>query len=312
MMTTQRRPRRSFRKGSLVITVERKHPTFFAEVKGVDISGPLAPDVFAEILTAFHENAVLVFRDQPLTHQQHIDFSANFGPLFEVTNYHRPEEERALPLKLTDISNIDHAGEIQSDDNHQRRFNLGNRIWHTDNTFKHVPARCSLLYATEVPSRGGETEFADMRAAYDSLPQGRKEEIEDLVVAHSIVFSRRRAGYDEYTDGAIDELKSVEQVLVRHHPAGRKALYLASHASHVIGWPEEKGRALLDELTEFAIQPQFTYAHTWRVHDLVIWDNRCTMHRSRLYPDTTERRVMQRTTVSDEMNSVERRATEVA
>ena len=295
-----------------MITIERKHPTFFAEVKGVDISKPLSPELFAEILTAFHDNAVLVFRDQPLTHQQHIDFSTNFGPLFEVTNYHRPEKERALPSKLTDISNIDHTGAIQSGDNHQRHFNLGNRIWHTDNTFKHVPARCSLLYATEVPSSGGETEFADMRAAYDALPQDRKDEIGELVVEHSIVYSRQRAGYDDYTDGARIELQPAQQVLVRHHPTGRKALYLASHAARVIGWPEAEGRALLDELTEFATQVKFTYAHRWRAHDLMIWDNRCTMHRSRPYPDTTERRVMQRTTVSDEINSVERRAAEAA
>lgn len=295
-----------------MITVERRHPSFFAEVSGVDISKPLAPDAFAEILAAFHEHAVLVFRGQPLTAEQHIAFSANFGPLFEVTNYHRPEAERALPSKLTDISNIDHTGAIQAADNHQRHFNLGNRIWHTDNTFKHVPARCSLLYATEVPTSGGETEFADMRAAYDALPADRRAAIADLVVAHSIVYSRRRAGYDDYTDGALDTLKPVQQVLVRHHPAGRKALYLASHASHVVGWPEDKGRALLDELTEFATQPRFIYAHRWQAHDLVVWDNRCTMHRSRPYADTTERRVMQRTTVSDEMNTVERRAAEAA
>ncbi len=295
-----------------MLTVERRHPEIFAEVKGVDIAQPVPPDVFAKILTAFHESAVLVFRGQNLTHEQHIAFSAKFGPLFEVTNYHRPEKERALPPKITDISNIDHTGAIQPAYNHQRDFNLGNRIWHTDNTFKHVPARCSLLYAEEVPSAGGETEFADMRAAYDALPETRKHEIEDLIVEHSIVYSRMQAGYEEYTDGARTVLTPVQQVLVRHHPAGRKALYLASHASHVVGWPKEKGRALLDELTDCATQPQFVHAHSWRAGDLVVWDNRCTMHRGRPYADMAERRVMQRTTVSDEMNTVERRAAEVA
>ena len=295
-----------------MFAVERKHPELFAEVKGVDIGQPVPPDVFAEILAAFHESAVLVFRDQDLTHEQHIAFSANFGPLFEVTNYHRSEKERALPPRITDISNIDHVGAIQAADNHQRHFNLGNRIWHTDNTFKHVPARCSLLYAREVPSAGGEMEFADMRAAYDALPDDRKRAIADLTVEHSIVYSRKRAGYKDYTDGARTALTPVQQVLIRHHPAGRRALYLASHASHIVGWPEEKGRALLDELTEFATQPQFVYAHSWRAGDLVVWDNRCTMHRARRYADTTERRVMQRTTVSDEMNTVERRAAEAA
>lgn len=293
-----------------MITVSRKHPEFFAEIDGVDISVPLAPDVAAEIRTAFDENAVLVFRGQSLTHEQHIAFSANFGPLFEVTNYHRPETARDLPPKITDISNIDHSGAIQAADHYQRDFNLGNRLWHTDNTFKHVPARCSLLYAQEASSSGGETEFADMRAAYDVLPASRKRKIADLIVEHSIVYSRQKAGYKDYTEDARTALTPAQQVLVRHHPAGRPALYLASHASHIVGWPEAKGRALLDELIEHATQPRFVYAHAWQAGDLVIWDNRCTMHRSRPYADTTERRVMQRTTVSDEMNSVERRAAE--
>ena len=295
-----------------MLTVTRKHPEFFAEIAGVDISVPLAPDIIAEIHAAFDENAVLVFRGQSLTHAQHIAFSEHFGPLFEVTNYHRPEKARDLPSKITDISNIDHSGAIQAADHYQRDFNLGNRLWHTDNTFKQVPARCSLLYALEAPSSGGETEFADMRAAYDALPEDRKREIADLTVEHSIVYSRQKAGYKDYTDGARTALAPAQQVLIRHHPAGRKALYLASHASHILGWPEAKGRALLDELTEHATQARFTYAHAWQAGDLVIWDNRCTMHRSTPYADMTERRVMQRTTVSDEMNSVERRAAEAA
>ena len=236
-----------------MITIERKHPTFFAEVKGVDISKPLSPELFAEILTAFHDNAVLVFRAQPLTHQQHIDFSTNFGPLFEVTNYHRKEKERALPSKLTDISNIDHTGAIQSGDNHQRHFNLGNRIWHTDNTFKHVPARCSLLYATEVPSSGGETEFADMRAAYDALPQDRKDEIEELVVEHSIVYSRQRAGVRHeivHNKTVVENLKTKGAIFVEKLddiPDGAVTIFSAHGVSRKVeDGAEQRGLSVID------------------------------------------------------------------
>lgn len=290
------------------ISVRKLHPLFVGEVTGVDLTKPIPPETFTEIEAAFHEHAVLVFRNQPVTDEQQVAFSELFGPVFSVTKYHRPNEVRRLREEMSDISNIDHEGKILPANDDRRLHNRANQLWHTDNSFKHVPARASLLSAREIPSEGGNTEFADMRAAYDALPDARKREIDDLVVEHSIFHSRKRMGIEVYTDGARNELPPVQQVLVRRHPgSGRKALYIASHASHVIGWPEEKGRELVDELLDFATQPQFVYSHRWTEGDLIVWDNRCTMHRATPYDEMGVRRILHRTTVSDEVNTVERR-----
>jgi len=291
----------------MAISVTRLHPLFFAEVKGVDLRQRVPPDLFAEIEAAFNEHAVLLFRDQLITDEQQVAFSALFGPVFTATNYHRTDEKRRLRGEMSDISNIGHDGRILAEDDERRMHARANQLWHTDNTFKHVPARCSLLSAREIPASEGDTEYADMRAAYDALPEARKREIDDLVVEHSIFHSREKMGYTSYTAGARTELPPVQQVLVRTHPeTGRKALYIASHASHVVGWPVEKGRKLIEELLDFATQPQFVHRHHWREGDLVVWDNRCTMHRATPYDEMKVRRVLHRTTVSDEMNSVER------
>jgi alpha-ketoglutarate-dependent 2,4-dichlorophenoxyacetate dioxygenase len=291
----------------MALTVTRLHPFFFAEVKGVDLRQPVTPDLFAEIEAAFNDHAVLLFRDQPVTDEQQVAFSALFGPVFTATKYHRAGEKPRLRGEMSDISNIDHQGRLLSPDDERRLHARANQFWHTDNTFKHIPARCSLLSAREIPASEGDTEYADMRAAYDALPEARKREIDDLIVEHSIFYSREKMGFTSYSAGARAELPPVQQVLVRTHPAtGRKALYIASHASHVIGWPVEKGRKLIEELLDFATQPQFVHRHRWREGDLVVWDNRCTMHRATPYDEMTVRRVLHRTTVSDEMNSVER------
>jgi len=210
---------------------------------------------------------------------------------------------------IADISNLDAEGRVLARDDRRNLFNLGNQLWHTDSSFKRIPAKCSLLSARELPSSGpvggGETEFADLRAAWDALPEARKRELDGLVVEHSIFRSRSQIGFADFNDEIFKQLPPVPQALVRHHPAsGRTSLYLASHASHVIGWPVERGRALLKELIAFATQPQFVYQHRWTVGDLVIWDNRCTMHRGRPYDDT-QRRVLHRTTVSDRANTLE-------
>jgi alpha-ketoglutarate-dependent 2,4-dichlorophenoxyacetate dioxygenase len=194
-------------------------------------------------------------------------------------------------------------------DDRRNLFNLGNQLWHTDSSFKRIPAKCSLLSARELPSPGpmggGETEFADMRAAWDALPEARKCQLDGLAVEHSIFRSRSQIGFADFNDAIFKELPPVRQALVRHHRySGRTSLYLASHASHIIGRPVEEGRALIEELIAFATQPQFVYRHRWTVGDLVIWDNRCTMHRGRPYDDT-QRRVLHRTTVSDYANTLE-------
>jgi alpha-ketoglutarate-dependent 2,4-dichlorophenoxyacetate dioxygenase len=289
------------------ICVTPLHPHLGAEVTGIDLATPLTADDFAEIERAFHRHAVLVFPGQPLTDDQQIAFSRLFGPLEASPEYAGSKKSRLGRAEIADISNLDPEGRVMSAADQRLLFNRGNQLWHTDSSFKHVPARCSLLSAREIPPAGGETEFADMRAAYDALPDEKKRALDGLVVEHSIFRSRSLIGFTEFNEEIQRDLPPVQQLLVRRHPgSGRKTLYLASHASHVIGWPVEGGRKLIEELIAFATEPRFVYQHRWRVGDLVMWDDRCTMHRGRPYDDTRFRRDMHRTTVSDELNSVER------
>jgi alpha-ketoglutarate-dependent 2,4-dichlorophenoxyacetate dioxygenase len=291
----------------MAIQVSQLHPTLGAEVRGVDLTLAVTPEVFAEIEAAFNRYGILVFPEQPVSDEQQLAFSRLFGPL-EVNPNYAGAKMRLRP-DIADISNLDAEGRVLARDDRRNLFNLGNQLWHTDSSFKRIPAKCSLLSARELPSSGpvggGETEFADLRAAWDALPEARKRELDGLVVEHSIFRSRSQIGFADFNDEIFKQLPPVPQALVRHHPAsGRTSLYLASHASHVIGWPVERGRALLKELIAFATQPQFVYQHRWTVGDLVIWDNRCTMHRGRPYDDT-QRRVLHRTTVSDRATTLE-------
>jgi alpha-ketoglutarate-dependent 2,4-dichlorophenoxyacetate dioxygenase len=294
----------------MAITVTPLHPHIGAEIRGVDLRRPVAPDVFAAIDAAFNRHAVLVFPEQPLGDEQQIAFSRLFGPLETSPEYAGSKKSRLPHREIADISNLDPEGRVMSAEDKRLLFNRGNQLWHTDSSFKYVPARCSLLSAREIPPAGGETEFADLRAAYDALPEARKQALEGLVAEHSIFRSRALIGFTEFNEEIHRELPPVPQLVVRRHAgSGRKTLYLASHASHIIGWPLEDGRRLIEELVAFATQPQFVYQHRWHVGDLVIWDDRCTMHRGRPYDDTRYRRDMHRTTVSDEVNSVERERT---
>lgn len=291
----------------MAIQVTPLHPALGAEVRGVDLTLPVSPGVFAEIEAAFNRHGILVFPDQRLTDEQQLAFTQLFGPL-EVNPNYAGAKMRLRP-DIADISNLDAEGQVLARDDRRNLFNLGNQLWHTDSSFKRVPAKCSLLSARELPSSGpmggGETEFADLRAAWDALPEARRRELDGLVVEHSIFRSRSQIGFADFNDEIFKQLPPVPQALVRHHPAsGRTSLYLASHASHIIGWPIEKGRALIEELIAFATQPRFVYQRRWTVGDLVIWDNRCTMHRGRPYDDT-QRRVLHRTTVSDRANTLE-------
>jgi alpha-ketoglutarate-dependent 2,4-dichlorophenoxyacetate dioxygenase len=291
----------------MAIRVTPLHPHLGAEVTGIDLARPLAADEFAEIERAFNRHAVLVFPGQPLSDDQQIAFSRLFGPLETSPEYAGSKKSRLGRPEIADISNLDPEGRVMTAADQRLLFNRGNQLWHTDSSFKYVPARCSLLSAREIPPAGGETEFADMRAAYDALPEEKKRALDGLVVEHSIFRSRSLIGFSEFNEEIQRELPPVPQLLVRRHPgSGRKTLYLASHASHIIGWPVEEGRKLIEELIAFATEPRFVYQHRWRVGDLVMWDDRCTMHRGRPYDDTRYRRDMHRTTVSDELNSVER------
>jgi alpha-ketoglutarate-dependent 2,4-dichlorophenoxyacetate dioxygenase len=291
----------------MAIELTPLHPTLGAEVRGVDLTRPVMPEFFAEIEAAFNRYGILVFPEQRVTDEQQLSFSRLFGPL-EVNPNYAGAKMRLRP-DVADISNLDAEGQVLARDDRRNLFNIGNQLWHTDSSFKRIPAKCSLLSARELPSSGpmggGETEFADLRAAWDALPDARKRKLQGLVVEHSIFRSRSQIGFADFNDEIFRQLPPVPQALVRHHRySGRTSLYLASHASHIIGWPVEEGRALIEELIALATQPQFVYQHRWTVGDLVIWDNRCTMHRGRPYDDT-QRRVLHRTTVSDWANTLE-------
>jgi alpha-ketoglutarate-dependent 2,4-dichlorophenoxyacetate dioxygenase len=291
----------------MTITVTPLHPHLGAAIAGVDLTQPVPGEDFAAIEAAFARHAVLIFPAQPVTDEQQLAFTRRFGPLEQSPEYAGSRKSRIDNRDIADISNLDAEGKVMAADDPRLMFNRGNQLWHTDSSFKYVPARCSLLSAREIPPAGGETEFADLRAAYDALPEEHKRGLDGLVVEHSIFRSRELIGFTEFNDDIRRELPPVPQLLVRRHPgSGRKTLYLASHASHVLGSPVEEGRALIEELIAFATQPAFVFTHAWRVGDLVLWDDRCTMHRGRPYDDTRYRRDMHRTTVSDEINSVER------
>jgi alpha-ketoglutarate-dependent 2,4-dichlorophenoxyacetate dioxygenase len=275
------------------------HPVFAAEASGVDLREPPDAATVDEIVGALDHYAVLVFYDQQLTDAQQIAFSAQLGPLETSIKAYRPDHRARLDLHISDVSNLDENNRVMAADDRRRMNGLGNRLWHTDSSFKPVPARYSLLSARAIPDEGGETEFADLRAAWDALPGRMQRRIEGLVAEHSILYSRGTIGFTDFSPEERERLPSVPQTLVRTHPgSGRRTLYLASHAGAIRGMPLPEARILLLDLMEHATQRQFVYTHRWQLHDLVIWDNRCTMHRARDY-DPTVPRDMHRTTVSD-------------
>ncbi len=290
----------------MAITVCPVTQGFAAEIGDVDLAKPLAPDDFAAIKDAFTTPAVLIFPDQQLSQDQHLDFARNFGPLETTIAVFRNDNTLRLPPQLSDVSNLGPDDEVWGADTRQRLFQLGNRLWHTDSSFKRLPARASLLYARSIAPVGGPTEFADERAAYDALPDATKRRLEGLVSEHSIFNSRARLGFTNFSDEERQQMPPVPQMLVRTIPeSGRKSLYLASHAGRVLGMPDAEGRALIEQLIAHATQRQFVYTHRWRVHDLVIWDNRCTMHRGTAFDDLRWKRDVQRATVSDVANTCE-------
>jgi len=271
-------------------------PAFGARVEGVDLSRPVDDHSFRQIVEAFGRYAVLVFPGQEITDAEQVAFTERFGPL-EVS-IRKDRDQHMADSRISDISNVDGSGRIVAAGEERDIYNKGNELWHSDSSFKPVPAYASLLSGREVVSDGGNTEFADMRAAWDALPAATRERIDDLVVEHSIQYSRKSMGYDQFTEAERAALPPVLQRMVRVHPAtGRRSLYLGSHASHVIGWPEAEGRALIGELMAHATQPRFVFAHRWTQFDLVMWDNRCALHRARPYDYQRYRRVMHRTTV---------------
>ena len=279
---------------------------FAAEVGDVDLSQPPSTDDVAAIRAAFDRYAVLVFPGQELSTGQHLDFARHFGPLETSIATHRKDTKLRVVPEIADVSNLTPDNKVWGENSRQRMFQLGNRLWHSDSTFKHTPAYASLLYARSIPPVGGHTEFTDMRAAYDALPAATKQKIDTLVCEHSIFTSRAKLGFTNFSAEERAAMPPVPQVLVRTIPqTGRKCLYLASHAGRIIGMDDARGVALIEELMAHATQRQFVYTHRWRVNDLVIWDNRQTLHRGTPFDDLRWKRDVQRATVEDVANSCE-------
>jgi alpha-ketoglutarate-dependent 2,4-dichlorophenoxyacetate dioxygenase len=287
------------------IAIRQINPLFAGEVSGIDITKPITREDAAAIEAGMDRYAVLVFRDQRFTDEEQMAFGANFGRI-EVArggNVTKPQDLR-LKAGMNDVSNLGKDGKPLARESRQRLFNLGNLLWHSDSSFRAIPAKYSLLSARVVNPKGGNTEFADMRAAYDALDEETKREIEDLVCEHSLMYSRGSLGFGEFSDEEKEMFKPVRQRLVRTHPVtGRKSLFLASHAGAIIGMPTPEARILLRDLTEHATQPRFVYVHKWKPFDLVMWDNRQTMHRGRRY-DETQPRDVRRTTVAGDAPTV--------
>ncbi|WP_439612378.1 TauD/TfdA dioxygenase family protein [Reyranella sp.] len=294
----------------MTVAIKQIHPVFVGEVSGVDLTKPLTREEAAAIEEGMNRYGVLVFRGQNITDEQQIAFTRNFGEL-EVKsrpgNIRKASESR-LGAGIGDLSNLDKDGKIISGDDRQWFFKLGDRLWHSDSSYAVIPAKFSALSARAIPSWGGNTDFADMRAAYDALDERTEAEVEDLICEHSLIHSRAAVGFTDLTPEEIASFKPVLQRLVRTHQAtGRKSLFLSAHAGAIVGWTVPEARAYLRELTEHATQREFVYSHQWRQYDLVMWDNRATMHRAKRF-DRNEVRDMRRTTLGGDRPTVEQQS----
>lgn len=285
----------------MTLTFRKLNPHFAAEIDGpIDLCAVHDRDTLAQIRAGMDEYAVLVFHDQSFVDDEQIAFSQRFdGELHTKTGVRAIAKSRLGNEALGDVSNLDENGEILPLGDRRRMYSLGNRLWHTDASFQDPPGRYSMLSARVVPPVGADTEFADMRAAYDALSDTMKAELEGLRAHHSIAHSRQTLGF-EFSKEEEEKLKGAVHPLIRTLPgSGRRSLYIASHASRIVDWPVPEGRLLLRDLIEHATQPQFVYRHRWRVGDFVIWDNRATMHRARPFEETKYRRELRRTTTLD-------------
>jgi alpha-ketoglutarate-dependent 2,4-dichlorophenoxyacetate dioxygenase len=283
-------------------------PDFVGNVTGVDLRQKLSPPEVDAIERGMDRYAVLIFRNQELDDDSQLAFSRNFGALEQATGDLAQGEQRRLSMEVNDISNVAKDGSLLARDDRRRLFGLGNMLWHSDSSFKAVPAKYSILSGRVVPPKGGNTEFADMRASWDTLDEETRAMVEPLVCEHTQIYSRGILGFTEFTDDERRRFAPVLQRLVRVHPVtGRKSLFLSSHAGGIVGWPVPEARALLRDLSEHATQRERVHAHVWQPNDLVMWDNRTTMHRARRY-DPNDRRDLRRTTVACEAGTVEQLA----
>ena len=290
------------------IAVKPLSPAFVAEVTGLDLRESLTGAAVAAVEDAINQYGVLVFPGQFIDDAQQMAFSRRFGDLETTVKLYRKDFVPRLDPHVSDISNLDENNRVRAKDDRLRLNGLGNRLWHSDSSFKRVPARFSLLSARTVPSEGGETQFADMRAAWDALPERKQAFLDGLICEHTQLFCRAKIGFTDWSEEERARMAPVPQRMVRTHPgSGRKSLFLSSHAGRIRGIEEPEARMMLMDLIEFATQPQFVHTHRWTAGDLVMWDNRCTMHRAREY-DETQVRDLHRTTVSDGVPTVAEQA----
>jgi alpha-ketoglutarate-dependent 2,4-dichlorophenoxyacetate dioxygenase len=283
----------------MTISVRSIHPLFVAEVGGVQICDPVDGATYLAIRAAFEEHQILVFRGQRLDDDGQMAFSRLFGELQKTL-----KANPGVGTYFARQSNLDlNSSELIPETDRRMLHARANMLWHSDSSYREVPALCSLLAAHLVPPVGGNTEFATMRASYQALPESMKQRIQGLRAEHSLMHSRSLVDPRALNEEMRAELGCAQHFVIRRNPVnGRKSLYLGAHASHIIGWPLDKGHALLKELTEFTTQPRFVYSHTWNVGDMVLWDNRCTLHRATPFELGQHKRLLQRTTVEGDPN----------
>lgn len=292
-----------------MVNVTPLKPEFGARIEGLDLRRPMTEAEFQTVEAAINRFGVVVIPGQDIDDEQQMEFAQRFGPLETTRAVVDVEKQRLKNGLMNDISNLDEKGEILAADDRRRFFNLGNRLWHSDSSFKATPAKHSLLHARSIPPEGGDTEFADMRAVWEALPATMQEQVRDLVCDHSLIFSRALLGFAEFTEAERRKFAPVPQRLVRRHvESGRLSLFLSSHIGRIHGMPTPEALMLIRDLMEHATQRQFVYAHRWAVGDLVMWDNRCTMHRGRGYDDKRHKRDMRRVTLSDVAPTLEQAA----
>ena len=286
----------------MTLTIRKLEQHIGAEVQGIDITSPIDAETFDKLRGALCEYAVLVFHEQDITDEQHVAFSEGFAPL-EMTMANDPIGDGG-PIGV--ISNLDENGDIIPPEDSRTLYTVANTLWHSDGSFKRVPLRGSLLSAKVIPPEGGETEFASLTAAYAALPEQQKADIEGLIAEHSIAHSRAQISPNLMDEAFQKDTPPVNQRLVRTIPeTGKKALLVGSYTTRVHGLPIEEGKALLKDLLEWSTQPQFVYRHTWRMNDLVVYDNRCCLHRGRSWDRGKYKRVLHRTTLAGDDPTVE-------
>lgn len=291
---------------TLIIKTRDLFPDFVGFVSDINLKEILSDTLIRELDTAVNKYAVLVFKDQNITDDEQVRFTEYFGKIEASgkTSNITKDKDRRLSSDLADVSNLDKDNKPFTLNDPRRIFNLGNRLWHTDSSFKPVPAKYSLLSGRNVSKEGGNTEFADMRSVYDNLDTKTKNKIEKMICEHSLIYSRQRLGFDMVRELSPDEIKNfkpVEQPLVRNNKlTNRKTVFLSSHIGKIKDWTRPDSMCFIDDLIEYATKEKFLYVHKWMQNDLVIWDNRQTMHRARAFDDLTEYRDMRRTTVLGE------------